>query len=101
MTVKLIALWSTPEDVEGFESHYQATHIPLVAKLPALKEAIASKALDGPYYRMAEILFEDADSLQTAMGSSEGQALVEDAGRLQESYGTKLEIMTVEEQARI
>ncbi|MGH8987860.1 MAG: EthD family reductase [Acidimicrobiales bacterium] len=101
MTVKLVALWSTPEDPEGFETHYRDTHVPLVAKLPALKGAVASKALDGPYYRMAELLFEDANDLQTAMKSTEGQALVDDAGRIQESYGTKLEIMTVEEQARI
>jgi uncharacterized protein (TIGR02118 family) len=101
VTVKLVALWTTPQDVEGFETDYRDMHIPLVGKLPALKGAVASKALDGPYYRMAELIFEDADGLQSAMGSAEGQALVQDAGRLQESYGTKLEIMTVEEQARI
>lgn len=101
MTVKLVALWTTPKDVEGFETDYLGTHIPLVSKLPALKGAVASKALDGPYYRMAELFFEHADGLQSAMGSPEGQALAADAGRLQESYGTKLEILTVEEQSRI
>ncbi|MGH9110283.1 MAG: EthD family reductase [Acidimicrobiales bacterium] len=101
MTVKLVALWSTPEDVEGFETHYRETHMPLAAELPALKGAVASRALDGPYYRMAELLFEDADGLQAAMGSTEGQALAQDAGQMQKSYGTKVEIMTVEEQTRI
>lgn len=100
MTVKLVALWSTPNDVEGFEADYQSSHIPLVAKVPGLKGAVASKALDGPYYRMAELIFEDGDGIQAAMGSAEGQALVADAGRLQETYGASLEILTVEEQAR-
>lgn len=99
VTVKLVALWGTPKDAEGFEKDYGATHLPLVAALPGLKGAVASKALDGPYYRMAELIFDDADGLQGAMGSADGQALLADAGRLQETYGSKLDVLTVEVQA--
>jgi len=101
VTVKIVALWGTPKDAEGFEKDYGATHLPLVAALPGLKRAVASKALDGPYYRMAELVFEDAAGLQTAVGSTEGQALLADSGRLQETYGAKLDVLTVEEQAQI
>jgi uncharacterized protein (TIGR02118 family) len=101
MAVKVVALWSQPQDVEGFEKDYDGSHIALVAKLPGLKGAIASEALDGPYYRMAELLFDDVDKLQAALGSSDGQELLADTGRLQETYGTKLDVLTFEEVARI
>jgi len=101
MTVKLVALWSTPTDPEGFEKDYESVHIPLVAVLPGLEGAVASKALDGPYYRMAEMIFADGDGLQHAIGSDEGAALLADSGRLQETFGTTLTVLTVEEQARI
>ena len=101
MTVKLVALWSAPKDAEAFDKDYEATHIALVAQLPGLKGAVASKALDGPYYRMAELIYDDTDGLQTSLGSPEFGALLADAGRLQESYGCKLDVLTVEERARI
>jgi uncharacterized protein (TIGR02118 family) len=101
MTVKLVALWSTPSDTEGFEKDYDAIHLPLVASLPGLKGASASLALNGPYYRMAELVFDDADALGVAIGSEEGQNLLADSGRLQETYGATLEVLTVEEKSRI
>lgn len=101
MTVKLVALWSTPDDADGFEKHYAETHLPLVAALPGLKGAVASKALDGPYYRMAELVFEDGAGLEGAVGSPEGGKLLADAGHLQETYGSKLDVLTVEELTRI
>jgi uncharacterized protein (TIGR02118 family) len=101
MTTKVVALWGTPKDEEGFDKDYDATHIPLVAALPGLKGAVASKALNGPYYRMAEMIFDDADALQAALDSEEGQKLVADTGRLQETYGATLDVLTVEELARI
>lgn len=101
LTVKLVALWSTPADAEAFEKDYAATHIPLVAALPGLKGAVASKALSGPYYRMAELIFDDGDGLGAALASAEGQVLLADAGRLQQAHGVTLEALTVEEQSRI
>jgi uncharacterized protein (TIGR02118 family) len=97
VTVKIVALWGTPNDVEGFEKDYAAIHLPLVAALPGLQGATASKALDGPYYRMAELLFENADSLGSALGSEEAAKLLADSGRLQEAFGAKLDVLTVEE----
>jgi uncharacterized protein (TIGR02118 family) len=98
MTTKLVALWTTPDDAEGFESDYVSTHMPLVGSVPGLKNAIASKAIDGPYYRMAELIFEDVGALGAAMATDEGAALLADSGRLQETYGTKLDVLIVEEQ---
>src|SRR5260370_42368311 len=69
MAVKVVALWSQPRDVEGFEKDYDGSHIALAAKLPGLKGAIASKALDGPDYRLAHLLFGDVDQLRAALRS--------------------------------
>ena len=101
MTVKLVALWGTPTDAEGFEKDYEAIHLPLVAALPGLKGAVASRALSGPYYRMAELLFADAESMGSALGSPEAEKLLADSGRLQERFGAKLDVLTVEELAHI
>src|SRR5256885_8333985 len=101
MTIKLVALWGTPDDIEGFDKDYEETHAALVAKLPGMAGAILSTAIDGPYHRMAELIFDDADGLGTALGSSQGGELLADAGRLQATYGAKLDVMTVEEQTRI
>jgi uncharacterized protein (TIGR02118 family) len=102
MTTKLVALWSTPDAADGFEQHYELTHIPLVAKLPGLQGAIASKAIEGqPYYRMAELIFDNGEDLQKALSSEEGAELLADSGLLQETYGSKLDVLVVEEQARL
>jgi uncharacterized protein (TIGR02118 family) len=101
VTVKLVALWGTPADVDGFEKYYASTHLPLVAGLPRLSGAVASKALDGAYYRMAELVFDDGDALQEAIGSAQGVELLADAGHIQETFGAKLDVVTVAEDARI
>ncbi len=101
VTVKVVALWGTPNDPDKFEDEYGSIHIPLVAVLPGLKGAVASKALDGPFYRMAEMTFDDIEAMQGALGSDEGQRLLADAGRLQQTYEATLEVLTVEEQARL
>jgi uncharacterized protein (TIGR02118 family) len=98
VTTELVALWTTPDDAEGFEADYLSTHIPLVDSVPGLKNAIVSKALDGPYYRMAELMFDDAGALGAAMASDEETALLADSGRLQETYGTKLDVLIMDEQ---
>jgi uncharacterized protein (TIGR02118 family) len=101
MTTKLVALWGTPNDAAAFEKHYEQTHIPLVANLPGIRGAVASKALNGPYYRMAELLFDDDDALQSALSSNEGAQLLADSGILQESFGATVDILVVEELARL
>jgi uncharacterized protein (TIGR02118 family) len=78
--VKLVVCYGAPEDPAAFDRHYEETHVPLVHKIPNLRRFEAGKVLgtpDGsaaPYYYIAELSFDDADALQAAMGSSEGQA---------------------------
>ncbi len=77
--VKLIALYKKPEDVASFEDNYFNSHIPLASKMPGLKKVEISKVNGAPggeaeYYLMAELYFEDMDSLKAAMSSPEGKA---------------------------
>lgn len=103
MTVKLVALWTKPDDAEAFDKDYSATHEALVAKLPGIASAIFSRSIDpnAQYHRMAELIFDDAAAMGAALGSAEGAELLGDAGRLSETFGNKVDVITVEEQGRI
>ena len=88
MTVKLVVLYTQPDDAEGFDKHYFDTHMPLVHAMPGLDRAETGKfsvALDGgelPYYRYAELYFADDAAMGTAFGSPEGQATAADYGTI-------------------
>jgi uncharacterized protein (TIGR02118 family) len=82
--VKLVVAYGHPEDPAAFDEHYASTHRPLAEKIPNLRRFETGKVLgtaDGspaPYYFLAELWFDDADQLQAAMGSPEGQAAGDD-----------------------
>jgi uncharacterized protein (TIGR02118 family) len=84
MTVKLVVLYTHPDDPEAFERHYFDTHMPLVSKIPGLQRAESGRfvaALDGgeqTYYRVAELYFADQAALGAAFGSDEGKATAAD-----------------------
>jgi len=101
MVAKLVVLWTTPKDAEAFDEDYETTHMPLLGKLPSLTSVVASKALDGPYYRMTELAFPTVDSLRSSMGSAAGTDVRADAQRLHAAYGCKYDVLTVEESTRI
>ncbi len=80
--VKLVAIYTTPEDVQAFESHYCEIHAPLVRKMPGLKKLEVSRFFGAPqgdarYHMMAEMYFADKDALFAALKSVEGK----DAGK--------------------
>jgi len=78
--VKLVVGYGQPDDPARFDEHYVGTHIPLVNKIPNLLRFESGKVLgapDGsapPFYYLAELWFDDAEQVQAAMGSPEGQA---------------------------
>jgi uncharacterized protein (TIGR02118 family) len=80
MTVKLVVLYTHPDDPDDFERHYVDTHMPLVSKIPGLQRAESGRfvaALDGSeqtYYRVAELYFADQKALAAAFGTDEGKA---------------------------
>ena len=80
MTVKLVVLYTHPDDSDAFDQHYFDTHMPLVSKIPGLQRAETGRfvaALDGSeqtYYRAAELYFADQGALEAAFGTDEGKA---------------------------
>lgn len=81
---KVTVLYNEPTDPAAFEDYYFATHLGIASKLPNVTRVETAKAAatpDGsplPYYRMAEIWYQDLETLQASMGSPEGAATVAD-----------------------
>jgi uncharacterized protein (TIGR02118 family) len=84
MTVKLVVLYTQPEDADGFETHYLGVHGPLVLSIPGLQRFEGARivaAADGgeqTYFRIAELYFTDQAAMQAALGSDEGKATAAD-----------------------
>jgi uncharacterized protein (TIGR02118 family) len=84
MTVKLVVLYTQPDDPAAFDEHYLGVHMPMVAALPGLQRAEAGQLISAPdgggqtFYRMAELYFADQGAMSTALGSPEGQATAAD-----------------------
>lgn len=88
MTIKLVVLYTQPDDADAFDEHYLSQHGPLVDKIPGLERwegALFSAPADGgerPYHRIAELYFTDEDAMQAALASDEGKATAGDYQRI-------------------
>ncbi len=82
--IKLTVLYGHPADAQAFEDYYHGTHMPIAGKMRGVARFELTKFTTGPdgsrpaYYRMAELYFESAEQMAATMGSSEGQATVQD-----------------------
>lgn len=86
---RLTIQYHEPADPEAFDRDYFDRHVPLCRPLPGLVAMWFSRprAL-GPAaapYLVAELDFEDAEALKTALRSPEMGAVAEDADRLSAS----------------
>ena len=92
----LYALWGTPPDQEAFEEYYAATHAPLAAALPGLRELNLTRTRDGLgdapslHYRVAELVFDSKAALEACQQTPEWDALVADAGFMVERFDVSL-----------
>ena len=84
MTVKVVVLYTHPDNADEFDKHYFDVHMPLVNQLPGLQRAETCKvatALDGKeqtYYRITDLYFADQESMGAAFGTDEGKATAAD-----------------------
>jgi uncharacterized protein (TIGR02118 family) len=82
--IKLTVLYGQPKDPAAFESYYIDTHTPIALKVKGLRRFEISKVVamaDGspsPFYRTADLYFDDLAAMQKALGSPEGQAAASD-----------------------
>jgi len=83
MSIKLVALYRKPADVDAFMAHYEQVHLPLVAKTPHLIKTVVGRVTGSPmgepaYFLTAEMVFPDAARFREAMRSPENQAAGKD-----------------------
>ncbi len=84
MTVKLVVLYTQPDDPDVFERQYANVHMPMVHKIAGLERdetGIFIAEADGGdpiFYRIAELYFPDRATLDKALATPEGQAAAAD-----------------------
>lgn len=81
--VKLTVLFGHPENSEAFEEYYAEQHLPLAATMSHVQrfETGRLRTVDNgpsPYYRIAELWFENTERMGEAMTSPVGQAMAAD-----------------------
>jgi uncharacterized protein (TIGR02118 family) len=88
MTVKLLVLYTQPDDPDVFEHHYAETHMPMVHQIPGLQRAEAGRFIaeadggDPTFYRTASLYFADRAALDTALASTEAQTAAADYAQI-------------------
>ena len=103
---KVVATWSAPKpsDAEAFEKYYRDVHVPLAAKVPELRRLVLTRTPDGleggtpGFYRLAELHFDDAASLDRSHRSEAWSAMRADAGKMIERFGVTLTVAIGEEE---
>jgi len=81
---KVTVLYGHPKDPDAFEKYYKETHLPIVATIKGVTKREITKFLSAPdggkaaSYRMFEFYFSGPSEMEQALGSSEGQAAVDD-----------------------
>jgi uncharacterized protein (TIGR02118 family) len=76
--VRLVALFSQPDDPLAFDVHYRDVHARMVRRYPNLRDLRITKAggLGGrpaPFYLMAEMTFDSRPDLDEALASEAGR----------------------------
>jgi len=84
--IKLIALYNQPDDTAAFDQHYDEVHTLLVRDLPDLRRleiARITGAPNGtsPYYLIAEMYWDDHETMRASLASPAGRAVGKDVQR--------------------
>lgn len=76
----VFVLYNQPSSPDGFDEHYQKTHLPLVHKLPRLRDFTWGKSrdTDASYYVVARLTYDNAEDAAESLGSPEGRESVDD-----------------------
>ena len=96
--VKLIALYRPPPDPQAFDRAYFETHLPLLRTVPGLLRTSLTRftrtVMGEGFYLMAEMTFDDLDSLKAGMRSEAMAA----AGKNLEGFASGLVTLMFAEQ---
>lgn len=94
--IKLVVMYTKPDDEDAFMKHYQDVHIPLVRKTPGLQHVdvtrVTANAYGGepPYFLITTMTYPDRDTFQSAMRTEEAKAVQADARAMAEGLFTVL-----------
>jgi uncharacterized protein (TIGR02118 family) len=99
--IRFLVVYETPADAAAFDQHYRDVHIPLVKKLPGLRQYTISRnaiPVQGAeaFYLIAELDWDDMGSMQAAFATPEGQATAADVEVLMPGGGVRTMIFEVE-----
>jgi uncharacterized protein (TIGR02118 family) len=76
--IKLLIFFRKPKDIDAFEAHFSASHVPLVTKMPGLLRTTVTRAIGAPrgepaYHVIHELYFSDLAACNYALNSPEGR----------------------------
>ncbi|TCM02915.1 EthD family reductase [Sphingomonas sp. PP-CC-3G-468] len=98
MTVKLLAMYRRPDDVDAFLTHYRDVHVPLIEAVPGLAKLVVNR-VDGdlmggpaPYFLIAELHFADETIFEAAMASPENRSAGKDVMTFAKGLVTMLKV---------
>jgi len=74
--VKLVAMFTKPDDPEAFDRAYFDVHLPLNAKTPGLRRTEVTRVTgaprgETPWYLVTEMYYDDEGAMQAAFASPE------------------------------
>ena len=80
---KLIVLYTKPADPAHFDKHFRTVHMPLVRKMPGLRNFSFGPVSDlegqpGAYFWSFIGTFDSREAIVAAFGTPEGEAVVAD-----------------------
>jgi uncharacterized protein (TIGR02118 family) len=80
---KALVLYLPPEDPQAFREHYESTHIPLTSKIPGIRAYrysfdVSAAEGESPYFCIFEGEWDDAQAMDEALSTPEGQAALAD-----------------------
>jgi hypothetical protein len=90
-----VGLWSEPADIDAFEREYLGGHFPQLAHFDNSTGTRTSRAFDGPYFRITEVMFESTDDIRAALATDTGERILQAARALEAKYGVRLDVMIV------
>jgi uncharacterized protein (TIGR02118 family) len=72
--LKLVMLYTHPDDPAAFDALYERDHLPLLRTVPGLVHIEVARSVGSPlggppYYLITELRFADMDTLQFALAS--------------------------------
>lgn len=82
--LRITSLHGTPTDPEEFDRYYRDVHTPIVQRIPGVRNIRFGRALttvDGdppPYYLVSDVYFDDKESFELALESTQMKEAIED-----------------------